>query len=1341
MPLSKYQYNAFNSNRNINSNVFSNIDKLNFKTSDSGYVISENWNNPINLDYSSPTTIPMVRATGVGNMLKQAFTFKNLNDAKSNLQCYGKECAKAVTLNTQNLTDNDYIHNMFRGHAWTKHMTASDRGYGYFSIYDDSNVFNENNKYDKEFVKSQSRIQALKPEFVNKIKKYATAGTPVTLLYPGSTHYGEAYRQSKGSMLSTHVGQVIEADGKKYVVDNISGELHYRPLDELLKGKSKDGVIITGMIDYNSTVNYDMSDLSDFNLNLSNDIQANGTHGNLGGITAYRALLSLDKNKDILMKEFGISENNLGFIQRAIPALMWKESQFGRLDNNITFNLKNRNAIGSTVGKIKNGNINKSRGLSQFKLGNNLTKEEIEKLGVDINNLTDEQLYSPELTAVVTSIILDKRIKAINKALGEKKQNLPDDIYETLIFQSWNQGLNNIIKNINNFKKSNDVSEFDGYMKPDEDGKYSYGVTTRELFNHYIDYKTGSLDYKDNESHLIYNKHNNINYIESLMFDIKPNINHIDNRIKSNINKNIRKINQIDDKIMNELKYIKRNIPFRKFGSKLRYGWGGIMSQDSLVKDMTSRPNKYNLTPANFNLTYSEDKITPSKYGTVYSKFVGGNGYDAYDLGRAWEQYAPLAEYDHKKFMRKADGSDYVGVELNDFAIGVLNDFMAQQQQTVVNMQNRIDNDINKVAKIKEQSQPIVRYGGVLVRPRFNYGGYYSDYSTPRIPYTSDYSMNNPITSEDVSDSEAMYGVEPIRRSTVLKGAGTGASIGGSVGALAGGIGASAGAAALTAAGATAWIPVIGPLVALVAAGIGAGIGAGVSKKKANQAAAQQLAQNKQQIAYDAELNRQNSVGNAINRIDKDVYKIQNTENNFNMSQGFYSKYGGMIKPRIKYANGGTILPNSNNTVVAFGRTHEQMNPITGETGITYGNAEIEGGGYVNGRELPGEVVRATPYGDEVFSDSIPIDNQGHTVADYAKMISDRKGVIEKIMNETRLNMERDIKNLNTFKAAKAKTGTLMRNIEKQAALFNKYTAESAKLDSDLEKLFAYQEQAASAIGLREGQPMRYGGSIRRTYDVGGWLSPLLSFGANALTSGLQYWTASADAKYKQEILNGLAKRTLPKRAKEDPILLDPEYDITPEMNATEREASRIEKYIKDNVVNPKQARNLISKVRLDKLEQQNQLRGVKKSEEKKLVNANISSIITARNKNRINQYQDLVDQLNYDTNIAIQQMGIRSQKTQATQQLLRDLGQSATQAAQMYMASKSWAPGVTKDMNLGVDNNSKKLLINSTIPKDYYKTWISTPVYNPYQGLIKAPNFNVPISSNPMFMSYILNR
>ena len=830
-------------------------------------------------------------------------------------------------------------------------------------------------------------------------------------------------------------------------------------------------------------------------------------------------------------------------------------------------------------------------------------------------------------------------------------------------------------------------------------------------------------------------------------------------------------------------------IPFRKFGGKLRYGWGGIMSQDSIVKDMIYNPSKYNLTPANFNIEkYSKRKANRtdrefSDYSLQFTKGDSTNGWEydkmmaqypdsigyvgqdpaLYNLVEGWSEYANEEAYDHAKTKRMLSRGARRGVniELNDFAIGVLNDFMAQQQQTVVNMQNRIDDDIAKVAQTKEQSQPIVRYGGVLVRPRFDYGGYYSDYSTPRIPYSSDYSQNNPITAEDIPDSKAMYGVEAIRKATLLKGAGTGASIGGGIGGLAGGIGstilgttlassaggaaagAAGGAAAGAAAGAasTAWIPIIGPLVALVAAGIGAGIGAGVSNKKAKLAAAQQLAQNKQQIAYNAELNRQTSVGNAINRIDKDVYKIQNTENNFNMSQGFYSKYGGMIKPRIRYANGGTILPNSNNTVVAFGRTHEQMNPMTGETGITYGNAEIEGGGYVNGRELPGEVVRATPYGDEVFSDSIPIDDQGHSVADYAKMISDRKGVIEKIMNETRLNMERDIKNLNTSKAAKAKTGTLMRNIEKQAALFNKYTAESAKLDSDLEKLFAYQEQAASAMGLREGQPMRYGGSIRRTYGVGGWLSPILSFGANALTSGLQYWTADADAKYKKEILSGLAKRTLPKRAKEDPILLDPEYDMTPEMNATEREASRIEKYIKDNVVNPKQARNLLSKVRLDKLEQQNKLRGIKKSEEKKVVDANIARIITNRNKMRVNQYEDLLDQFNYDTNLAVQEMMINSQKTQATQQLLRDLGQSATQAAQMYMASKSWAPGVTKDMNLGVGNNSSRLSITDKIPTDHWKTWLSTSTYNPYQGLVKTPNFNVPISSNPMFMSYILNR
>lgn len=1252
MPLSKYQYNTFNPNRNINSNVFSNIDKLNFKTSDSGYVISENWNNPINLDYSSPTTIPMVRATGVGDMLKQAFTFKNLNDAKSNLQCHGKECAKAVTSNTQNLTDNNYIHNLFRGHAWTKHMTASDRGYGYFSIYDDSNVFNENNKYDKKFVKSQSRTQALKPEFVNKIKKYATAGTVVTLLYPGSTHYGEAYRQSKGSMLSTHVGQMIEADGKKYVVDNISGKLHYRPLDELLKGKSKDGVIITGMIDYNSTVNYDMSDLSDFNLNLSNDIQANGTHGNLGGITAYRALLSLDKNKDILMKEFGISENNLGFIQRAIPALMWKESQFGRLDNNDTFNLKNRNVIISTVGKIKNGNINKSRGLSQFKLGINLTKEEIEKLGLDINKLTDEQLYSPELTAVVTSIILDKIIKAIDKALGEKKQNLPDDIYETLIFQSWNQGLNNIIKNINNFKKSNDISEFDGYMKPDEDGKYSYGVTTRELFNHYVDYKTGSLDYKENESHLIGNKHNNMNYIASLMSDINPNINHIESIIKSNINKNIRKINRIDDKIMSELKHIKRNISFRKFGGKLRYGWGGIQNYWDYAKPYLGNANSGSYSNKNGRLAYEKHVNFASMFGSDYvsrsaNEVISDKGWDpdksyVYIQGQGYIPYSELTDA-----QKNATGVNQGIYTITDDSM--ISSLQAKDQAIYVNMQNKIDQDIERNQQI---STNIARFGGLVgIRRKYPYGGTY----LPQSPYSGYLGWGTEVKPEDISytdynaQGEGIIGKEVATYAT--SGLGIGASIGGLIGSV---------------------IPGIGNILgALIGAGIGAAGGAGIGSGIGSKNKKEEENRRRELLAEQKETNRQNTISNMQNRYENDVAKIRTAQQQNTFSgQSFYMKHGGLMKPRMKYNNGGTILSNSSDTAVAYGRTHEQVDPITGETGITYGNAEVEGGGLVGNKELPGEVIQQTPNGDRIYSDSLYVPGTRATYAQIAKALTDKKGIIEQEISTLQETLDTSLDTFNKAKLAKAKVGTATRNIEKLAAKLNLKTGELAQVDAQLNDVFTSQEQIATVLGLRDiaSVTARFGG-YRPKYKFGvaeaGLGLNALSLIGNILATGLS-------AKSNQAQLDFISKLSVPKTNK-----VEAEYhtiDTSPYDEASRTiaaETRRFNKWIEDNVSNPQVLRNQKRKNLINYYEGLSDINAKKSDYLSSRYDLNRNARVAARNANNQGKYQDAVNEYNKTMQIINSRMSVNNQTTQnymaSINQLMQAVGSYGMQ--KLYLA------------------------------------------------------------------------
>lgn len=45
---------------------------------------------------------------------------------------------------------------------------------------------------------------------------------------------------------------------------------------------------------------------------------------------------------------------------------------------------------------------------------------------------------------------------------------------------------------------------------------------------------------------------------------------------------------------------------------------------------------------------------------------------------------------------------------------------------------------------------------------------------------------------------------------------------------------------------------------------------------------------------------------------------------------------------RRKLNTGGQVVPNSSNSVVAYGQTHEQYNPATGETGIIYGDSKLK---------------------------------------------------------------------------------------------------------------------------------------------------------------------------------------------------------------------------------------------------------------------------------------------------------------------------------------------------------------------------------------------------------------
>lgn len=75
-------------------------------------------------------------------------------------------------------------------------------------------------------------------------------GDTITMMHPGSRYQIRAYeewRSSPSGIVSTHVGQVTEADGQLYVTHNIHGTLHTEPLAQILSGTGHEWDLATGV--------------------------------------------------------------------------------------------------------------------------------------------------------------------------------------------------------------------------------------------------------------------------------------------------------------------------------------------------------------------------------------------------------------------------------------------------------------------------------------------------------------------------------------------------------------------------------------------------------------------------------------------------------------------------------------------------------------------------------------------------------------------------------------------------------------------------------------------------------------------------------------------------------------------------------------------------------------------------------------------------------------------------------------------------------------------------------------------------------------------------------------
>ena len=637
----------------------------------------------------------------------------------------------------------------------------------------------------------------------------------------------------------------------------------------------------------------------------------------------------------------------------------------------------------------------------------------------------------------------------------------------------------------------------------------------------------------------------------------------------------------------------------------------------------------------------------------------------------------------------------YHGGTNDDTGIPVKNyvdKLIANDKLIYANMQNKINNEVLTSRGIT------AKFGGLVGTPRrkFYWGG-------TSINDPGSVQWGTRVQASDIDESKYSADGEGIVGSSALSGAGTGLGIGAAVGGT---------AALATGAAAGSWLGPIGAGIGALIGGI-VGLFTGRKKKRQEERRRQEL------LAEQAEMERQQTLGNMQDKVENDVATIrQSNLGNYSEGTGFYAKLGGMIGRR-KLNTGGQVIPNSSNSVVAYGQTHEQYNPATGETGIIYGDSEIEGGGAKNGRMYAGEVVRETPEGGQVFSDTIKVPGTNRTFADYAKKLTDMKGKKEAQVIQLADGVTLSLSALDKSKTNKLQTGTNVRNIEKLVYRMNKARGESEAIDAKTEDLFEAQELYATALGLRNDAPiMHCGGMVRKKRPFGGYTSPYSLTGVSApkLTTlppiqttasagggsafkfgfnefGLGMNLASSLFGIVGNALNTRANRKaiefestlhVPKGNKVDAVQYSTDYDISEELQELGTQERRAARYITDNTSNVQTARNSVANLAINAQLARNKLYGAKKDYQRQRYDLNRQERVNARNANSQIMYQDAINEYNKAVGLNQQLMAVRTQGLQGMLQGVEGLAGAVNNYASARLYEKLWPRGVTNHMRNG---------------------------------------------------------
>lgn len=725
------------------------------------------------------------------------------------------------------------------------------------------------------------------------------------------------------------------------------------------------------------------------------------------------------------------------------------------------------------------------------------------------------------------------------------------------------------------------------------------------------------------------------------------------------------------------------NISKKKFGGKLRYGWGGMTPWDTAaslgftLNDPNDPNREYNEAKATYDYYYAQAQ--------AYAEYFGAMGGSSNPM-----DYMPsdLLDGSYENVNSFVDTHGFGEKALYGDINRAMSDDPQLWSKTRIrdisiynNMQKRIANDVeiyrsntNKTNNVQIPKGAVLsqisKYGGLIPHKRFNYGGINTAAYTQ--PYSGNVGWGMQVKPEDISYSEYNADGEGIQGSEMTNKAMMLGSAGASLGAM-------SGLAAGTALG--AWGGPIGMAAGLIGGLIWGAI-SGNKKKKEEEARRRKL------LAEQKEANRQNTLGNMQNRIENDVAatRTQQPTTSF-INNSFYSKYGGLI-PMRKYnyggiipTEGGVMIPTSDDTMVAKGATHEQGGIMLDP------QSEVENN----------EVIRATPTGDQIFSDSLYVPGTRVTYAKYANKLSRQKGKIENDIKSIKSTLSEALDEYPKLKQTHAQDGTSRRNMEKLAAKLNIKTGQLAQLEQKLSNTFMNQEEQAYALGLRDTEPVmaKYGGNIKKhAFGVADMnlITNGLGFIGNILGNELTYNSNKAQ-------LDFMKKLKVPKQAR-----LETQYhkiDTTPYEQARRKmtaETRRFNKWIENEVSNPQVLRNQKRKALIGYYEGLGDIAAKESDYRTSVYDKNYNARVTTNNMNRQIDYQDLLAEYNRDMDYYNALIGLSNQAQNGRMAAINQMMQATNGYLNQRMYIASLPKGVQKEFYWGNNINNELGLTNQDI-------------------------------------------